>query len=81
MTTKHRAGRVPVATTNEYATPDELSARWSVPLDSLAHQRYSGTGPKFLKIGRRVRYRWADILEYESRNTFDRTDAVADASA
>lgn len=28
----------------------------------LAQQRYRGEGPRFIKFGRSVRYRWSDIL-------------------
>ncbi|MEU4708050.1 DNA-binding protein [Nocardia salmonicida] len=74
MATSHTAGRTPVATpTSEYATPAEVSARWSVTADYLARQRYDGTGPQYLKIGRRVRYRWADILAFEAENMHART--------
>jgi len=32
------------------------------------------TGPKFIKRGSRVLYRWPDVLEWLDRNTFQRTD-------
>ena len=31
--------------------------------------RYKGTGPKFIKRGRRVLYRWSDVLVWMDRNT------------
>jgi len=40
----------------------------------LAQMRYRGTGPKFVKRGRRVLYRWSDIREYLAANTIQRTD-------
>jgi len=33
-----------------------------------------GTGPKFIKRGSRVLYRWSDVLEWLDRNTIQRTD-------
>jgi hypothetical protein len=36
--------------------------------------RYRGTGPKFIKRGRRVLYRWADVNAYLDANTVLRTD-------
>jgi hypothetical protein len=41
---------------------------------SLTQDRYRGTGPKFIKRGSRVLYRWSDVLEWLDRNTFQRTD-------
>ena len=41
---------------------------------ALAQDRYKGTGPRFIKRGRRVLYRWSDILDWLDRNTIQRTD-------
>jgi len=41
---------------------------------ALAQDRYRGTGPKFIKRGSRVLYRWSDVLEWLDRNTIQRTD-------
>nr|WP_077088584.1 DNA-binding protein [Mycobacterium rhizamassiliense] len=41
---------------------------------SLAQDRYRGIGPKFIKRGSRVLYRWSDIVEWLDHNTFQRTD-------
>lgn len=43
------------------ASPDELAEHLGVTVKTLAQWRYLGTGPKFTKAGRSVRYRWADI--------------------
>jgi len=43
-------------------------------LIDFAQDRYKGTGPKFIKRGSRVLYRWRDVLEWLDRNTFQRTD-------
>lgn len=40
----------------------------------LAQMRYRGTGPKFVKRGRRVLYRWSDVRDYLEVNTHQRTD-------
>lgn len=40
----------------------------------LAQMRYRGTGPRFVKRGRRVLYRWSDVRDYLSANTIQRTD-------
>nr|WP_261876014.1 helix-turn-helix domain-containing protein [Mycobacterium marinum] len=41
---------------------------------TVAQDRYKGTGPKFIKRGRRVLYRWSDVLEWLDRNRVQRTD-------
>ena len=41
---------------------------------SLAQQRYRGFGPRFIKVGRRVIYRRADVEAYLDANTLQRTD-------
>jgi hypothetical protein len=40
----------------------------------LAQMRYRGTGPRFIKRGRRVLYRWSDVQSYLDANTCQRTD-------
>jgi hypothetical protein len=32
-----------------------------IPLKTLAKWRSDGTGPRFIKVGRHVRYDWADV--------------------
>lgn len=40
---------------------DEASERLGIPKATLAKMRWAGTGSKFIKIGRKVYYRPADI--------------------
>ena len=53
-------------------TPKDLAKRWSIAVNTLAHWRMLGQGPKFTKMGdgirARVRYRLLDIEEYERSN-------------
>lgn len=46
---------------NELLTPRDLSALIKIPLETLARWRRVDTGPKYLNIGRHVRYDPADI--------------------
>lgn len=51
-------------------TPLELGMRLGKSPAVLAQWRYLGTGPKFIKIGRSVRYRASDVeawLEAQTR--------------
>jgi len=55
------------------ATPAEV-AEYLRTTAALAQDRYRGPGPKFIKRGSRVLYRWSDVLEWLDRNTIQRTD-------
>lgn len=56
------------------ATPDEAATFLRSTTKRLAEARYHGTGPRFVKDGRRVLYRWTDLHAYVDANTFQRTD-------
>jgi excisionase family DNA binding protein len=53
-------------------TISEVSDYLQVPVQTLYHWRYRGTGPKGVRVGRHVRYRqddvdaWLDSLEPRS---------------
>jgi Helix-turn-helix domain len=44
----------------------ELAVRWKISHRTLERWRWTGEGPKFLKVGGRVVYRLSDIEEYEA---------------
>jgi hypothetical protein len=46
---------------NPLATPAQLAEWLQLDTDALSKLRISGKGPKFIKIGREVRYAWADV--------------------
>jgi len=56
------------------ATLAEVAQYLHTMTAALVQDRYKGTGPKFIKRGSRVLYRWRDVLEWLDRNTFQRTD-------
>lgn len=47
-------------------TPEEVADLLQVPVQTLSYWRYTGTGPRFVRVGRHVRYdegavrRWLD---------------------
>jgi predicted site-specific integrase-resolvase len=43
----------------------ELSRRLGVACRTLERWRWQGVGPKFIKVGGRVKYRLVDVEEYE----------------
>lgn len=53
-----------------FLTPAELAKRWNgaVTVGTLANWRSNSTGPAFQKIGTRVRYSLAKVLEWEAAN-------------
>jgi hypothetical protein len=56
------------------AAPAEVAEYLRTTTAALAQDRYKVTGPKFIKRGSRVLYRWSDVLEWLDRNTYQRTD-------
>lgn len=50
---------------NALIEPDELAARWKMKLVTLSHWRWTGRGPRFLKVGRNTFYRLKDIQAFE----------------
>jgi allophanate hydrolase subunit 1 len=52
-----------------YLSSIQLAARWHISTTTLSHWRLAGKGPPFLRFGNRVRYRIADIEEYEQQTT------------
>lgn len=47
---------------------------------TLQRKRLDGTGPNFVKLGRRVLYRRRDVLAWIEANTFASTSAVTVAA-
>jgi hypothetical protein len=50
--------------TDQLAEPRQVADHLGIPLRTLGQWRYLGTGPKFLKVGRHVRYRWVDVEKW-----------------
>jgi predicted DNA-binding transcriptional regulator AlpA len=46
------------------ATPEEVATHLQVTVKTLKNWRSLRTGPRFTKVGARVRYRWADIEKW-----------------
>lgn len=53
-------------TTADLLTEHELAARWQCHRNWLANMRCEGTGPRYAKLGRLVRYRTEDVEAYEA---------------
>lgn len=50
-------------------SPEQLSDRWgnAVGVPTLANWRVKGKGPRFVKVGGRVRYPIADVEKWEEK--------------
>lgn len=48
-------------------TPDEVAARWGLHPATLANWRCARKGPPFLRIGRKILYREADVIAWEEQ--------------
>ena len=48
----------------DVVTIDEVARRLDVPKKTLYNWRYKGIGPRSHRIGKHLRYRWSDVLEW-----------------
>lgn len=61
-------------TTHEtYLNPREVASRLGMTTDGLAHWRWKGTGPTYVKLGRQVRYPESELRKWIA----DRTTVLA----
>jgi hypothetical protein len=63
-----------IPTDIDTATAAQVASALDTSEAGLAQLRYRGTGPRFIKRGRRVLYRWSDVRAYLDANTCQRTD-------
>lgn len=61
--------------------PDEVSLLTGLAKKTLEAMRVSGTGPAFMKLGRKIQYRLADVLAFMAANTFQNTREARTARA
>lgn len=54
----------------------QLARRWAVSPRTLERWRWTGEGPRFLKVGKRVVYRLSDIEAYEAERLHESTTAA-----
>jgi len=55
-----------------FLTPEQLSERWGVSISTLACWRSKTRGqrgPKYISIGRKIRYPLVGVVDYESKFT------------
>jgi len=44
----------------------ELANRYGLPVKTLAQWASKGTGPRYARMGRHVRYRLSDVIDWEA---------------
>jgi len=59
---------------SEFFTDLQLAERWHIHRQTLISWRTAGTGPPFVRIGRRVLYPLAGVEQYEQANTIINED-------
>lgn len=52
--------------TTRHLSQMELASRWRISHRTLERWRWSGEGPRFVKLGGRVVYRLQDIEQFEA---------------
>jgi hypothetical protein len=61
------------------ATRTEVAAHLKVPPATLEQWAYRRLGPRYVRVGRHARYRWADVeawLDAQERQPSDSGDAA-----
>ena len=53
----------------QHLSPQALAEREGVPLETVYGWNKTRTGPRYMKIGRHVRYRLADVVAWENSRT------------
>jgi len=56
---------------DKYLTPEELAKRWGLSIYTLLSWRKKGKGPKFIKLGKSIRYEKAEIEKMECKDESD----------
>ena len=52
---------------DRWLSRQELADRYCVPVKTPAEWASKGTGPRYAKFGKHVRYRLSDVIDWESK--------------
>jgi hypothetical protein len=62
---------------DKWLSRQELADRYGLPVKTPAEWATKGTGPRYAKFGRHVRYRLSDVIDWElKRFTGDNRDTA-----
>lgn len=56
----------------------ELARRWTLSPRTLERWRWTGVGPRYVKVGKRVVYREEDVQDFEAERLRQRTKELGD---
>ncbi len=56
---------------DRWITRRELAERYGVPVKTPAEWASKGTGPRYARFGRHVRYRLGDVIDWEQARLAD----------
>lgn len=65
---------------NDLLTGKQLAEKLGTTANTLAYWRYMGRGPRFIKTGRSVRYRAADVEAWLDEQTRSQTGTAAQSA-
>lgn len=54
-------------------TPQQVNEITGIPVSTLAFWRFEGSHLRFVKLGRLIRYRRQDVLDFINENVYDST--------
>jgi hypothetical protein len=72
MNSDHNKGKIDAAL-EDFLTEQQLAARHQRSVKTLRNARVSGGYIKFVRIGRHIRYRLSDVVEFEEANLMNST--------
>jgi predicted DNA-binding transcriptional regulator AlpA len=58
-------------TIDQWITRQELAERYGLPVKTPAQWASKGTGPRYARFGRHVRYRLSDVVDWEAQQFAD----------
>jgi predicted DNA-binding transcriptional regulator AlpA len=58
-------------TADRWLSRQELAERYGLPVKTPAEWACKGTGPRYAKFGKHVRYRLSDVMSWESEQFAD----------
>jgi hypothetical protein len=61
----------------QHLDQNDLAKRWRISPRTLEQWRWQGRGPRYLKIGGRVRYQLPDVETFESNSLHANTSVAA----
>ena len=62
---------------DRWLSRSELAERYGLPIKTLAQWAAKGTGPRYARMGRHVRYRLSDVIDWENHRLAATRDPTA----